>query len=254
MADDYLKTFEARGHEYNAAVSFCPDAREAERQAVLDLLDCQPGQTILDAPAGGGYVAEGLNERMASNVTILCVEPSARFAAGIGDHFVTKNCPLDNTNLGNQSVDGVVSLAGLHHVSDKRSIYREWERLIKPGGRLAIGDVGIDTGTGSFLNEFVNQHTPGGHDGVFLAAEELFTQLAECGLQFNSAILQEVPWQFPDRVTLGKFCKSLFGVESASAAETADALESYVGTNETDSGYIQLNWQLLFAVAEKPSI
>jgi cyclopropane fatty-acyl-phospholipid synthase-like methyltransferase len=124
MADDYLETFEARGHEYNSAVSFCPDAREAERQAVLDLLDCQPGQTILDAPAGGGYVAEGLNERMAGNVTILCAEPSARFAAGINDRFVTEICPLEKTGLENESVDGVVSLSGLHHVSDKCSIYR----------------------------------------------------------------------------------------------------------------------------------
>jgi ubiquinone/menaquinone biosynthesis C-methylase UbiE len=108
-------------------------AREAERNALLTRLACRSGQSIVDAPAGGGYVGDGLNARMGGRVTIVCVEPSPKFAAAIGNRFETLVSPIDRITLPDSSVDGVVSLAGVHHIGDKTPLYREWARLLRSG-------------------------------------------------------------------------------------------------------------------------
>jgi ubiquinone/menaquinone biosynthesis C-methylase UbiE len=246
---DYVTTFEARGHEYNAGMSLCPLARDAEREAVLRRLDCRPGQTIMDAPAGGGYVADGVATKLRGAVELVCVEPSQKFAAPIAGRYKTLISPLDRVPLSRHSVDGIVSLAGLHHVSDRRSVYREWARLLKPGGRLAVGDVASDTGTAEFLNVFVDRHTPGGHAGIFIEAAEFSMEIGAAGFDVIEESVQKVPWRFPDMHGLGRFCKRLFGIQTADAAETARALRRFVGTTTEPDGAIALQWELRFATA-----
>jgi ubiquinone/menaquinone biosynthesis C-methylase UbiE len=130
---DYLKTFDARGHSYNEAMVLWPLARESERRALLQRLDCRAGQTVVDAPAGGGYVADGIAASVTGDVQIICVEPSAEFAKPIAGRYRTLVNPLDRVELPAQSVDRIASLAGLHHMGDRRPVYREWARLLRHG-------------------------------------------------------------------------------------------------------------------------
>ncbi len=247
--NDYKETFDARGQEYNAAHSICPRAREFERLAILRRLSCEPGNTIIDAPAGGGYVADGLVAKYGGSVEIICVEPSANFAKPLRGHYRTLINSLDQVALPDNSVDGIVSLAGLHHIHVRRPVYHEWLRLLKPGGRVVVGDVSAGTGTGEFLNTFVNQHTPGGHEGIFIEEEEFRSQLADTGFNVCEERLDDVPWQFPDQDTMGRFCKKLFSIVTADTAETVAALKEYVGFSVGPEKTIQLAWQLRYAVA-----
>jgi SAM-dependent methyltransferase len=246
---DYLATFDARGHSYNEAMALWPLARESERQALLQRLDCRAGQTIVDAPAGGGYVADGVAASVTAGVQIICIEPSARFAGPIAGRYRTLVNPLDKVELPAQSVDRIASLAGLHHLQDRRPVYREWARLLKRGGRLVVGDVGSATGTGEFLNTFVDRHTPGGHAGVFIEEAEFRTEIAAAGLDVVEESLQNVPWRFADLESLGRFCKRLFGIETADAQMTARELDRLVGIDRDSGGGVALRWQLRFATA-----
>ena len=60
---DYNQVFTQRGHMYNRASKRYPLARDTERRLILDRLDLRAGQTVCDAPAGGGYVAAGVAGR-----------------------------------------------------------------------------------------------------------------------------------------------------------------------------------------------
>ena len=251
--DGYQKVFDARGHLYNDAMSDSPGARDRERASLLALVSLRPGQSIMDAPAGGGFVADGVHALSGGRAALFCVEPSQRFSAPIGDRYPVLNCPLQAVPLPDHSIDVILSLAGLHHIGDRAPVYREWARLLPPGGQLAVADVADGTGTARFLNGFVNRHTPGGHDGVFISESEFSKGMAEAGLRVAEDQLKDVPWQFPDHSVLGRFCQTLFGITRASADEVAAALERDVGVDLQPGGGVLLRWQLRYALAHRDS-
>ena len=249
--NDYLKTFEARGHFYNDAMATCPEARALELKALLERGNLKQGQTILDAPAGGGYVANGVEVLLSKSVELICVEPSFKFSEAISSSYRVLNSPIQQVPLESESVDRILSLAGLHHVPNRQAIYSEWYRLLKHGGYLAVGDVGEGTCTGIFLNSFVDQYSPEGHKGVFIAPDEFNQALNQVGFHVRSQDLVDVPWIFPDLEAMGRFCSTLFGTQRAGLNETIEALQDTVGVKNISSGGVALQWQLCYASAYK---
>lgn len=245
---DYQSTFDARGHDYNAACDRFPRARESERSAVLERADLKAGLMILDLPAGGGYLADGIRDRLGSPTGIDCVEPSRRFGARLGEHYKTYHDPIDNVGLPDQSFDRILSLAGLHHIPDRTSVYREWKRLLSQAGRIVVADVATDTPTGHFLNEFVDANTPGGHKGIFISPTEFRDQFSALNLRVTENRLIDVPWHFRDREAMGEFCWRLFSCQHTSPQQVTEALDDYVGVRPATDG-IALRWQLRLAVA-----
>jgi len=245
---DYETTFDARGHDYNAACDRWPEARESERNAVMDRADLRAGLRILDLPAGGGYLTDGIRSRIGSTRGIVCVEPSQRFGERLRPHYETYHAPIENTGLVDESFDRILSLAGLHHIPDRTGVYREWRRLLSPAGRIVVADVASDTPTGRFLNEFVDANTPGGHDGVFISPDEFQDQFSALGLKVRENRLMDVPWQFPDREAMGEFCWRLFSCQRTTPQRVAEALSDCVGVDPAAGG-IALRWQLQLAVA-----
>lgn len=250
--EEYQEIFKARGHLYNEAGSQCPEAREAERAALIDRLAPSTGEIIVDAPAGGGYPADGLRRRLGDAVRVICVEPAEHFGAAIQPVFEKRHEPVDRTSLAFDSVDAVASLAGLHHFCDKGTVYQEWWRIITPGGRLVIADVQAATPTAEFLNVFVHENTPGGHEGFFVQPGEWSRDLVDAGFVVVSEELLSVPWRYPDRLTMEKLCHRLFGVSKTDSQSTGRAIDTILGATSDASGGCKMEWQLRYASAFKP--
>jgi len=247
---NYEQTFDLRGHLYNEATLMCPEARAAERDAAIEWLGPKAGQTVCDAPAGGGYVANGLRRRFGEALRVICIEPSRNFARAISKDFEVFNEPLSATTIPAGSVDGVISLAGLHHIADKQSVFCEWARLLGGGGRCAAADVRAGSGEAEFLNRFVNEFTPGGHDGMFPAEGEFSRWLEGAGFSVLREETVSVPWTFCDEETLGQFCHRLFGLTKTDPENVLAALRDTVGI-ESDAGGVRLLWSLQYASGVK---
>jgi len=143
---DYETIFDCRGESYNSACDKFPEARHFERQALIDFMDLRSDLHIVDAPAGGGYLADGIRENGDSCLTISCIEPAANFGKRIHPSFAVINSPIDDIPLANNSIDLVASLAGLHHIQDRTTVFNEWARLLKSGGQIAVADVASGSG------------------------------------------------------------------------------------------------------------
>lgn len=250
MMDGYTDIFNARGHLYNEAGSSCPGARENERAALLDLLGDVTGRRLLDIPAGGGYVADGVLSRWPQSGEIICNEPAERFAKAIRPGFTIRHDPLAALGFPDGCLDIVASLAGLHHIADRGPVFREWHRVLRPGGKIAVADVMEGSPSARFLNGFVDANTPGGHDGLFFSAGEFSRGLLDAGFTGVDENHVEVPWIFPDVPTMGNFCRTLFATTKATAEEVIEGIRGYLGWEETGAG-IAMNWSLLYAAGTK---
>jgi len=245
-ADAYTRIFEARGGSYNAAHALVPEAREIERSLLLDRVDPRPGLRVLDVPAGGGYVADGLRLRR-PDLSVVCVEPAAAFAAGIDAGHARVRGALQRLPFGDACFDRVASLAGTHHLEDRLAFFRECRRVLRPGGRFAVADAAADTPVARFLNGPVDRFTTTGHDGRFFAAGEAADLLVRSG--FASAAEEHVPyvWTFPDRHTMVRYCRLLFGLVRAREAEVDEALHAHFAITEDTDGRARLPWSLVYA-------
>ena len=245
----YESIFEARGGSYNAATRLCPTARSTERQLLIDRLAPSASHRICDAPAGGGYLAEGLAGRVPAE-KIVCVEPSPAFIAGVDPAFsriVSKLAPLA---LASGSVDRFASLAGMHHLESKRETLREAYRVLTPGGRIAVADVAEGTPVAAFLNGPVDRLTATGHRGEFFAEGEAGTLLETAGFADVEESHEHCTWSFESLGLLVRYCKLLFGMVKADEKRVHEELERYFEPEVSADG-AHLPWSLIYASGRK---
>ena len=230
-----------------------PRARQLELDAILDRLSLTKSASFCDAPAGGGYLSEGILGRFGKDVAITCIEPAIEFGSDIQVSANVINATIDNIPLPDASFDGLGSLAGLHHILNRAPIFSEWRRLMKPGGIISVADVQVGSPVGKFLNEYVDRYTPQGHDGYFIARNELSDLLSGIGCEQVEESLVPVPWQFAKREHVGSFCKQLFFLENISAEEVTEAVDAYLGISRNDeTGGWQMYWELCYASGQMP--
>jgi len=243
MYDTYSEIFAQRGAAYHKAMADCPHARDAEFEGVLEPLAGRSG-LLCDMPSGGAYLARHLPAEW----TYVGVDPSEDFVRSCPAGLECKLASITDAPLADGAVDAIVSLAGLHHEPDLPAVFREMRRLLKPGGRLVIADAAVNTPVATFLNGFVNEHNPMGHDGRFL--DELTAGLIEdVGFEIASDEMVATPWRFASLAEAGTFCGLLFSTPELSVDEVAEGMEREIGFNMMD-GRPQLRWALRRIVAD----
>jgi SAM-dependent methyltransferase len=237
MFDTYADIFIERAREYHSAMRRAPHARDAEFRAVLQPIEDAPDGLVCDMPAGGCYLASYVPERM----RYVGVEPVETFLNSCANAIRRLNAPITDVPLADGSVDYVISLAGLHHEEKLGPIFREMRRLVRRGGCIVIADAAAGSAVARFLNGFVADHNPMGHDGRFL--DEHTRGLIEgAGLTVVEDELVSMPWRFDRHEDGGAFCGELFGLTGVDAQAVAEALERDIGFDTED--HALLRWAL----------
>ncbi|WP_291842483.1 class I SAM-dependent methyltransferase [Bradyrhizobium sp.] len=117
-----------------------------ERQLLARLLGKVDGQKLLDVGCGDGAIAFGLAQQGAT-VTALDADPSMIAAARVREkneatrvQFVEGDA--ESLPFGDATFDVVVAVTVLCFVQDAERAVKEIARVLKPGGRLVIGELG----------------------------------------------------------------------------------------------------------------
>lgn len=113
---------------------------------MLDLARIQPDQRILDVAAGAGEPAVGAAERvgpggyvLATDISEGIVELALQVARERGlEQVETLAMDGERLDLPDASFDGVVCRLGLMYMPHPVTALREWRRVLKAGGRVAV--------------------------------------------------------------------------------------------------------------------
>ena len=118
------------------------------RDRVLDHARIEPGERLLDVGSGDGLIAFGALDRVGaegkvivSDVSVDLVEHSRSLGdeLGVGSRmsFVVANAE-DLGPIEAGSIDVVTTRSVLIYVADKAKAFREFHRVLRPGGRVSI--------------------------------------------------------------------------------------------------------------------
>ena len=113
---------------------------------MLDLARIEPGQRVLDIAAGAGEPSASAAGRvgprgyvLATDISEGIVELARQVAIERGlDQIETRVMDGEKLGLPDASFDAVICRLGLMYMPHPVTALREWRRVLKPGGRVAV--------------------------------------------------------------------------------------------------------------------
>ncbi|MDB4476497.1 methyltransferase domain-containing protein [bacterium] len=241
----YEDIFQARGSSYDRAMRSYPNARDEEFQQLVLKADLSPGDRVADIPAGGGY----LKHYLPADCHWLGHEPCATFSKLPSTH-AGQSQQLLPLPWADETIDVAVSLAGVHHLNDKRPLFREILKTLKPGGKFVLSDVLEGSAVAHFLDDFVGKYNSTGHDSIYLN-EDTLTTLEESGWNVANAQAVDFNWGFASIEEMELFCASLFGLRGLKKGDIFQAVDTILSVTELPDGRIGMSWSLFTILSKR---
>jgi len=260
----YISEFDIgdRGKNYRRANDGHPYARAFEILHMLKYVNPQEGQTIVEFGTGNGILTMPLAKAVEQKGKVITLDDSVGALEGIRskarEHGLAIEPVLQDqsyfetgrTSLPDSVADTVTSIATMHHYDENKEMaFREFYRLLKPGGTLVIADVADNTAPQRYFDGFVHYVCSVGHDHRFLDKRQTEDLCKKTNLELCSWHLEFVPWVFDSEEQAMRFLHRLHDATCA-PQESLEGAMRYLRTFELE-GRFALSWELFYAVVRK---
>lgn len=261
-----------RWQNYRTANARFPGARAAELGEMCRLTGIVPGETVAEVGSGSGALTYRLGAAVGPSGRVFTYDISRDNLVSVmlGNEDGLPIVPVAQAvtapmeyverfpNVG--EVDCVATLATFHHF-DNRSVGRgtrgreaaiaAFHRLLKPGGRLVIGDVAAGTAPQRYFDAIDNPRycSPNGHPHDFLTGAELGELVRAAGFTDIKYAVRPVPWVFASKGDAVDFLSAMHNAQCP-ADEMLALIEDYLRFDEARDRCL-LQWELLFLEARK---
>lgn len=140
MSEELWRVYDRIAEEFRAHAEDGAYNAHYDRPAVLELLGDVAGRRVLDAACGPGLYAEELLSRGAEVVGFDASAPMVELArARVGDRARIDVARLDEPlPYPDGDIDLVVCALAVHHVPDRRAVFAELRRVLRPGGAAVV--------------------------------------------------------------------------------------------------------------------
>lgn len=179
------------------------------------LADLRPGETVLDLGSGGGLDVLLSARRVGPagkayglDLTPDMLELARRNQAEAGvtnAEFLAGG--IENIPLPDSSVDVIISNCVVNLSTDKRAVFEEAFRVLRPGGRLAISDIVLTRSLPHPYDEMISSWT--GCIAGALVRDDLLALLKETGFVDGEVEVVQV-WELPEVPELAEAVTSSF--------------------------------------------
>lgn len=157
--------------------------------APIPLLQLQPGEVVLDLGSGPGLDALLAARRVGPEGRVIGVDMTPEMirragaaAEAAGLHQVEfREGRLEELPVEDASVDAVTSNCVINLVPDKAQVFRQVDRVLRPGGRLVISDVVLDGALPEAVGEDLLAYV--GCVAGAIVREEYFASVKAAGLR-----------------------------------------------------------------------
>lgn len=173
--------FDVIGSSYEKALAKYPNSRR-DHIWLLEQSHLQKDSCVLEISGGTGFLTTKILSETTDGKVV--VQDVSETVLGINrnkhpnSHHATYLVEKDMTfpTLKNEEFDSVIGLGGFHHIEDQVSFAQSMHRILKPGGRVCLGDFEDNSSMQKYFDERVHYMTETGHKGLF-ASESRFINL-----------------------------------------------------------------------------
>lgn len=150
----------------------------------------KPGEVVVDLGSGGGLDVFLAAQQVGPEGRAIGIDMTpemiarARANAEIAGYTNVEfyHSTIDHIPLPDSSVDCVISNCVINLAPDKRAVFREIFRILKPGGRLAVSDIALKTDLPEALASSIAAYT--GCIAGAIKIEEYRSELLNAGFQY----------------------------------------------------------------------